>query len=63
MTRADGWVRYWRDGDRPVEAMHAHFFDHVYPPHSHDTYSFGITDAAHSASAAGAASTPAAPGW
>ncbi|WP_030372770.1 AraC family transcriptional regulator [Streptomyces rimosus] len=45
MTRADGWVRYWRDGDRPVEAMHAHFFDHVYPPHSHDTYSFGITDA------------------
>ncbi|QFU86840.1 AraC family transcriptional regulator [Amycolatopsis sp. YIM 10] len=41
---AGGWVRYWRDGDRPVEAMHAHFFDHVYPPHSHDTYSFGITD-------------------
>ncbi|THA78628.1 AraC family transcriptional regulator [Streptomyces sp. A0642] len=25
--------------------MHAHFLDHVYPPHSHDTYSFGITDA------------------
>ncbi|PKT71757.1 AraC family transcriptional regulator [Streptomyces populi] len=24
--------------------MHAHFFDHVYPRHSHDTYSFGITD-------------------
>ncbi|MEV5597179.1 AraC family transcriptional regulator [Streptomyces sp. NPDC052496] len=43
MTTAEGWVRYWRDGDRPVEAMHAHFFDHVYPPHSHDTYSFGIT--------------------
>ncbi|MFF3272684.1 AraC family ligand binding domain-containing protein [Streptomyces chrestomyceticus] len=45
MTTADGWVRYWRDGDRPVEAMHAHFFDHVYPPHSHHSYSFGITDA------------------
>ncbi|GAB2837198.1 AraC family transcriptional regulator [Streptomyces daliensis] len=42
---AGGWVRYWRDGARPVEAMHAHFLDHVYPPHSHDTYSFGITDA------------------
>jgi AraC-like DNA-binding protein len=40
---ADTWVRYWRDGD--VEAMHAHFLDHVYPPHSHDAYSFGITDA------------------
>ncbi|MGH4031232.1 AraC family transcriptional regulator [Actinomycetota bacterium Odt1-20B] len=24
--------------------MHAHFFRHVYAPHSHDTYSFGITD-------------------
>ncbi|MEU7188244.1 AraC family transcriptional regulator [Streptomyces sp. NPDC045369] len=45
MSTADGWVRYWRDGDRPVEAMHAHFFDHVYPPHSHHSYSFGITDA------------------
>ena len=45
MTTADNWVRYWRDGERPVEAMHAHFLDHVYPPHSHDTYSFGITDA------------------
>ncbi|MFJ2772717.1 AraC family ligand binding domain-containing protein [Streptomyces sp. NPDC087300] len=41
----DTWVRYWRDAARPLEAMHAHFLDHVYPPHSHDTYSFGITDA------------------
>ncbi|UJW30042.1 AraC family transcriptional regulator [Saccharothrix sp. AJ9571] len=41
---AGGWVRYWRDGGRPVEAMQAHFFEHVYPPHSHETYSFGITD-------------------
>ncbi|MEW1567764.1 AraC family transcriptional regulator [Streptomyces sp. NPDC093509] len=38
------WARYWRDGSRPLEAMHAHFFEHVYTPHSHDTYSFGITD-------------------
>ncbi|WP_232109908.1 AraC family transcriptional regulator [Streptomyces buecherae] len=37
-------ARYWRDATRPVEAMHAHFHDHVYAPHSHDTYSFGITD-------------------
>ena len=45
MATAGSWVRYWRDEDRPVEAMHAHFRDHVYPPHAHDTYSFGITDA------------------
>ncbi|MFF1871366.1 AraC family transcriptional regulator [Streptomyces sp. CB03911] len=45
MGTRDGWVRYWRDGSRPLEAMHAHFLDHVYPPHSHDSYSFGITDA------------------
>ncbi|WEV26646.1 AraC family ligand binding domain-containing protein [Streptomyces sp. 71268] len=37
-------ARYWRDATRPVEAMHAHFHDHVYAPHSHDTYSFGTTD-------------------
>ncbi|MFB7241889.1 AraC family ligand binding domain-containing protein [Streptomyces populi] len=44
MGTGSGWARYWRDGTRPLEAMHAHFFDHVYPRHSHDTYSFGITD-------------------
>ncbi|MFJ8504927.1 AraC family transcriptional regulator [Streptomyces avermitilis] len=44
MSTGDGWVRYWRDGTRPLEAMHAHFFEHVYSLHSHDTYSFGITD-------------------
>lgn len=37
-------MRYWRDEARPLEAMHAHFLDHVYALHSHDTYSFGITD-------------------
>jgi AraC-like DNA-binding protein len=42
---SDGWARYWRDPDRPLEAMHAHFFRHVYHPHSHDAYSFGITEA------------------
>jgi AraC-like DNA-binding protein len=44
------WARYWRaDGQLlgstgPVEAMHAHFRSHVYHRHSHDTYSFGVTD-------------------
>lgn len=45
MGTGHNWVRYWRDAARPLEAMHAHFFDHVYPLHSHETYSFGITDA------------------
>ncbi|HEY0717443.1 MAG TPA: AraC family ligand binding domain-containing protein, partial [Streptosporangiaceae bacterium] len=44
------WARYWRADDHllggtgPVEAMHAHFQSHVYHRHSHDTYSFGVTD-------------------
>ncbi|MFC4909828.1 AraC family transcriptional regulator [Actinomadura gamaensis] len=39
------WTRYWRDPDRPVEAMYAHFERHVYHRHSHETYSFGVTEA------------------
>lgn len=39
------WVRYVREPHRPVEAMHAHFERHSYHRHSHDTYSFGVTDA------------------
>ncbi|WP_217281601.1 AraC family transcriptional regulator [Kibdelosporangium persicum] len=38
------WVRYRRLADRPVEAMHAHFEQHSYHMHSHDTYSFGLTE-------------------
>ncbi|MFC0114645.1 AraC family transcriptional regulator [Kibdelosporangium aridum] len=38
------WVRYRRLADRPVEAMHAHFEQHRYHMHSHDSYSFGLTD-------------------
>jgi AraC-like DNA-binding protein len=45
MATGKNWVRYWRDSTRPLEAMHAHFLDHVYSLHSHDTYSFGITAA------------------
>lgn len=40
-----GWAEYWRDDTRGLEAMHARFRDHVYAPHSHDAYSFGVTDA------------------
>ncbi len=51
------WARYWRSGDEagaaagaavgvagPIEAMHVHFRSHVYHRHSHETYSFGVTD-------------------
>jgi AraC-like DNA-binding protein len=43
MTRE--WSRYWRAPDQTLEAMHAHFERHIYHRHSHDTYSFGVTDA------------------
>jgi AraC-like DNA-binding protein len=39
------WARYWRDPEHPLEVMHAHFYDHVYAPHRHETYSFGFTEA------------------
>jgi AraC-like DNA-binding protein len=38
------WSRYWHSADRPLEAMHAHFERHVYHQHSHDSYSFGMTE-------------------
>jgi AraC-like DNA-binding protein len=44
-TGAVDWVRYWRADGLPVEAMHAHFTSHVYHRHSHETYSFGVTEA------------------
>ncbi|WP_378733782.1 AraC family transcriptional regulator [Nocardia brasiliensis] len=37
------WVTYRRMPNRPVEVMRAHFERHVYHPHSHETYSFGLT--------------------
>src|SRR3984957_1499435 len=39
------WARYWRADGVPVEAMHAHFTAHVYHRHSHESYSFGVTEA------------------
>jgi AraC-like DNA-binding protein len=38
------WVHYRRLADRPVEAMHAHFEQHSYHVHSHESYSFGLTE-------------------
>ncbi|BCJ32065.1 AraC family transcriptional regulator [Actinocatenispora sera] len=38
------WSRYWRSDTGRIEAMHAHFERHVYHRHSHDTYSFGVTE-------------------
>ena len=40
----DNWARYWRADGVPVEAMHAHFTSHVYHRHSHESYSFGVTE-------------------
>ena len=42
--RDQDWARYWRAGNQPIEAMHAHFSSHVYHRHSHDSYSFGMTE-------------------
>jgi hypothetical protein len=41
---ASDWWRYWRSADGPLEAMHAHFQRHAYHRHSHETYSFGVTE-------------------
>lgn len=42
---AGDWSTYWRSADDALEAMHAHFERHVYHRHSHESYSFGVTDA------------------
>jgi AraC-like DNA-binding protein len=41
---ARDWARYWRSAEQPLEAMRAHFESHTYHRHSHDTYSFGLTE-------------------
>lgn len=38
------WVRYRRSSDVTLEAMHAHLERHSYHVHSHDAYSFGLTE-------------------
>jgi AraC-like DNA-binding protein len=58
---AADWSIYWRSADDPLEAMHAHFERHVYHRHSHETYSFGVTeDGAQSFTCRGSAHTSAA---
>lgn len=41
---AHEWTRYRRLAGLGVEVLGAHFVAHVYDPHSHDAYSFGVTD-------------------
>src|SRR5260370_5945646 len=41
---ARDWVSYWCAESMPVEAMHAHLTSHVYHRHSHESYSFGVTE-------------------
>jgi len=54
------WSRYWRSADLPLEAMYAHFERHVYHRHSHEGYSFGVTeDGSQSFSCRGAGHTSA----
>jgi len=42
--RARDWARYWRAPGSSIEVMRAHFETHRYHRHSHDTYSFGVTE-------------------
>jgi AraC-like DNA-binding protein len=46
MSRKDlgDWATYWRSADGQLETMHAYFRGHVYHRHSHETYSFGVTE-------------------
>jgi AraC-like DNA-binding protein len=43
-SRSTEWSSYRRVDDPPVEALRAHFDEHVYDRHSHDSYSFGVTE-------------------
>ncbi|MEV4355336.1 AraC family transcriptional regulator [Nonomuraea sp. NPDC049625] len=38
------WTSYWRADGMPLEAMYASFLRHRYHRHSHETYSFGVTE-------------------
>jgi AraC-like DNA-binding protein len=43
-TQGRDWARYWRAPDSSIEVMRAHFETHRYHRHSHETYSFGVTE-------------------
>ncbi|MFI7637505.1 AraC family transcriptional regulator [Nonomuraea sp. NPDC049400] len=42
--RSREWATYWRSAEMPLEAMYASFLRHRYHRHSHETYSFGVTE-------------------
>ncbi|MGW1552382.1 AraC family transcriptional regulator [Streptomyces sp. NPDC002346] len=44
MTSSGERAAYWRVPGLALEAMDARFEQYAYPMHSHDTYSFGVTD-------------------
>ncbi|MFE2094668.1 AraC family ligand binding domain-containing protein [Streptomyces sp. NPDC059460] len=44
MTSSGERAAYWRVPGLALEAMDARFEQYTYPMHSHDTYSFGVTD-------------------
>lgn len=43
-ARDRDWARYWRAPESSIEVMRAHFETHRYHRHSHETYSFGVTE-------------------
>jgi len=44
-SAAPEWVRAWRPAVPGIhEVFHARFVDHVYPPHTHDTWTVFIVD-------------------
>lgn len=38
------WARYATADGRGVELLHAHYVQHVYERHTHDTYAIGVTE-------------------
>lgn len=42
--RVPDWAVYWRAPESSIEVMRAHFETHRYHRHSHETYSFGVTE-------------------
>ncbi|SEG15872.1 AraC-type DNA-binding protein [Nonomuraea solani] len=42
--RSREWATYWRSAEMPLEAMYASFLRHRYHRHTHETYSFGVTE-------------------
>jgi len=41
---AGEWSRYWAYPDLGVELLRAHYVEHRYAPHIHETYAFGLVE-------------------